>query len=123
VLDLACGSGEVTLALIGAGVKPADIDACDPYTMEAIRNRISESNAEEAVVVVGGGKKGKKGKGKGKKGAANVSSDGGFSQVGLHSWSFEDIAGGSLEDRRYTTVVCSFALHLCDLSWLRLTCE
>jgi SAM-dependent methyltransferase len=37
VLDLACGSGEVTLALRGVGA--AHVDGADPYTGEAYRRR------------------------------------------------------------------------------------
>lgn len=39
VLDLACGSGEVTLALREAGVLADDVDGCDPYTGAAYRER------------------------------------------------------------------------------------
>jgi SAM-dependent methyltransferase len=35
VLDMACGSGEVTRALVEHGVKRGAITACDPYTGEA----------------------------------------------------------------------------------------
>ena len=37
VLDLACGSGEITLMLESLGVK--DITAMDPYTVEAFKKR------------------------------------------------------------------------------------
>ena len=40
VLDLACGSGEATLALRAAGINAQDIDACDPYTAEAFQARV-----------------------------------------------------------------------------------
>lgn len=33
ILDLSCGSGEVTAALVAAGVSIDRIDACDPYTV------------------------------------------------------------------------------------------
>lgn len=33
ILDLSCGSGEVTAALVAAGVNLDRIDACDPYTV------------------------------------------------------------------------------------------
>lgn len=39
ILDLACGSGEVTLALRDAGVDDADIDGADPFTGAAYRAR------------------------------------------------------------------------------------
>lgn len=37
VLDLACGSGEITLMLESLGVK--EITAMDPYTVEAFKKR------------------------------------------------------------------------------------
>ncbi|CAK77756.1 unnamed protein product (macronuclear) [Paramecium tetraurelia] len=40
VLDLACGSGEITLILKSLGVK--NIVAIDPYTMEAFKKRTGE---------------------------------------------------------------------------------
>ena len=43
--------------------------------------------------------------------------------VPFYPWSFEDIAcGGVLEGRRWRVVVCSFAMHLCPPSYLRLLC-
>ncbi|MEQ1508688.1 MAG: class I SAM-dependent methyltransferase [Myxococcota bacterium] len=39
ILDLACGSGEVTLALRELGVAPDAIDGADPYTGAAYRAR------------------------------------------------------------------------------------
>ncbi|MDX2039675.1 MAG: class I SAM-dependent methyltransferase [Acidobacteriota bacterium] len=77
VLDLACGSGEVTLVLreFGAG----QIDGVDPFTGDAYRTRTGKP--AEAV-------------------------------------SFEQIAAGALAGRRYSLVVCSFAMHLVAESWL-----
>ena len=77
VLDLACGSGEATLALREAGARR--IDGIDPYTGAAYRGRTGQP--AEAL-------------------------------------SFEEIAAGALEGRRYSLVVCSFALHLLDDSRL-----
>lgn len=71
VLDLACGSGEVTLALLELGCD--QIDGTDPYTVEAYRARTGRQ-AEPLT--------------------------------------FEQIAEGALEGRRYSLIVCSFALHL-----------
>ena len=45
ILDLSCGSGEVTAALVAAGVPPQRIDACDPYTHEAFSNRLGHCSA------------------------------------------------------------------------------
>jgi len=77
VLDLAAGSGEVTLALrkLGAG----RIDGVDPYTADAYLARTS-SSAERLT--------------------------------------FEDVAAGALAGRRYSLIVCSFAMHLCTRSRL-----
>ena len=40
VLDLSCGSGEVTDSLLRLGVPLGRVDACDPYTGEAFARRI-----------------------------------------------------------------------------------
>lgn len=77
VLDLACGSGEMTLELrdLGAG----EIEGVDPFTGDAYRERIGRD-------------------------AAGVS--------------FEQIAAGALAGRRYSLIVCSYALHLVEPSRL-----
>jgi SAM-dependent methyltransferase len=77
VLDLACGSGEVTLMLRELGCQR--IDGIDPYTGEAYLARTGE--VAEAI-------------------------------------SFEQIAAGALGGRHYSLIVCSFAMHLIDESWL-----
>jgi 2-polyprenyl-3-methyl-5-hydroxy-6-metoxy-1,4-benzoquinol methylase len=77
VLDLACGSGEVTLVLRELGCQR--IDGIDPYTGEAYLARTGQS--AEAI-------------------------------------SFEQIAAGALDGRHYGLIVCSFAMHLIDESWL-----
>lgn len=77
VLDLACGSGEVTLALGELGARR--IDGVDPFTAEAYQARTGQP-AEAS--------------------------------------SFEQIAAGVMEGRRYSLVACSFAMHLIDESWL-----
>jgi SAM-dependent methyltransferase len=82
VLDLACGSGEVTLALRGRGA--LCIDGIDPYTGPAYLSRTGQ--VAEPV-------------------------------------RFEDIAHGALSGRTYDLVVCSFALHLIEASWLPSVCR
>lgn len=77
VLDLACGSGEVTLALRGLGA--ARVDGMDPYTGAAFAARTGQD--AEAI-------------------------------------SFESIADGALAGRRWSLIVCSFALHLLPTSRL-----
>lgn len=39
ILDVSCGSGEVTLALRNAGIARDRVDACDPFTADAYRAR------------------------------------------------------------------------------------
>jgi hypothetical protein len=77
VLDLACGSGEVTLALRDLGC--SDIDGIDPHTTEAYLARTGQR---------------------------------------AETFSFEQIAGGALDGRNYSLIVCSFGLHLIEVSWL-----
>lgn len=77
VLDLACGSGEVTLVLRELGCQ--QIDGIDPYTGEAYLARTGRAS---------------------------------------EAFSFEQIAAGALDGRHYSLIVCSFAMHLIDESWL-----
>lgn len=77
VLDLAAGSGEVTLAL--AKHHLGNITGIDPFTAAAYEKRTG--NAAE-------------------------------------QFDFAQIAAGALEGRRYSLIVCSFALHLCEPSRL-----
>jgi ubiquinone/menaquinone biosynthesis C-methylase UbiE len=81
VLDLACGSGEITVALARLGVEK--IVGCDPFTAEAYRER-----------------------------------------TGLQAelFDFTQISAGTLADRSFSLIVCSFALHLCEVSRLPLLC-
>lgn len=83
VLDLCCGSGEVTLGLLAAGLPIERITACDPYTSEAFLLRVGRA---------------------------------------CEPHSFADIANGALGDRQFSGVVCSYALHLCEPSWLAPVC-
>ncbi|KAB8140885.1 class I SAM-dependent methyltransferase [Chloroflexia bacterium SDU3-3] len=81
VLDLACGSGEATLALRELGA--AQVDGADPYTARAYQERTGQP---------------------------------------AEPLSFEDVAAGAMAGRRYTLIVCSFAMHLVAPSWLPLLC-
>ena len=76
-LDLAAGSGEVTLALRNLGA--ARVDGIDPYTASAYANRTGTP---------------------------------------AENFTFADIAAGALARRRYSLIVCSFAMHLCERSRL-----
>ena len=82
VLDLACGSGEATLALRELGADR--IDGIDPFTGVAYQARVGQP--AEAI-------------------------------------RFEDIAAGALAGRTWSTVVCSFALHLVETSRLPGVCR
>jgi SAM-dependent methyltransferase len=77
VLDLAAGSGEVTLALRALGARK--IVGIDPFTFRAYAKR-----------------------------TGNVA----------QRFTFAQIAVGGLRGRRFSLIVCSFALHLCEASRL-----
>ena len=73
VLDLACGSGEVTLVLRSLGAET--VQGIDPFTADAYWERTG-AEAERLT--------------------------------------FEDIAAGALDGRRFSLIVCSYALHLVE---------
>ena len=77
VLDLACGSGEVTLALKKLAYN--NVEGIEPYTYKAYFERTGKQ---------------------------------------AEKYFFEDIEQGILSERVYTTIVCSFALHLVEPSRL-----
>lgn len=77
VLDLACGSGEATLALLELGCPR--VEGIDPFTADAYRARTGR---------------------------------------GAERLTFEQIAAGALSGRRYSLIVCSFAMHLVERSRL-----
>jgi SAM-dependent methyltransferase len=93
VLDLACGSGEVTIALLDAklGLPKTRITACDPYTSAAFAERTKDDRTTSPGLLA-------------------------------EPWSFADIANGALGDRRFDLIVCAYALHLCEPSWLPAVC-
>lgn len=76
VLDLACGSGEITLEVQALGGRATGID---PYTGQAYLTRTGQT----ALPLT-----------------------------------FEDIALRGLGDKRFSLVVCSYAMHLVDPSWM-----
>jgi 2-polyprenyl-3-methyl-5-hydroxy-6-metoxy-1,4-benzoquinol methylase len=77
VLDLACGSGEVTLVL--RELNATTITGIDPFTQAAYLARTGQT---------------------------------------AEPHTFAQIAAGSLAERRYSLVVCSYALHLAEVSRL-----
>jgi SAM-dependent methyltransferase len=76
VLDLACGSGEVSSVILSHG---GTVTGIDPFTFEAFQKRTG---------------------------------------LEAEQWTFEDIANGVLEGRKFSLIVCSFALHLVEISRL-----
>ena len=133
ILDLSCGSGEATAALIDAGVRPDAIDAFDPYTRVAFERRFNDDDArrrvaatttpstavssgDDSCVLVDtplGGRD------------ADVEKHARSSttrRMTCEGYSFEDIARGAVADRRWRTVVCSFAMHLCARDFLPTLC-
>lgn len=82
VLDLACGSGEVTLALEKLGM--SDVDGVDPFTYAAFEERTGKV---------------------------------------AERYRFEEVAAGCLAERRYDLIVCSFAMHLLEVSRLPALCD
>ncbi len=80
VLDLACGSGEVSLKLLEFG---ATVSGIDPFTAEAYHKRTG---------------------------------------LVAEPITFEQISDGILEERQYSLIVCSFALHLAAQSKLAVLC-
>ena len=82
ILDLACGSGEITLILRQLNFQ--SINGIDPYTSAAYEKRTGNS---------------------------------------IHGkWTFEQIANGCLENEGeiYDVIICSFAAHLIEPSYLPL---
>jgi hypothetical protein len=77
VLDLAAGSGEITMMLRNR--KAAKVSGVDPFTFEAYENRTGQM---------------------------------------AERFSFEQIADGAMAGRKYSLIVCSFAMHLCEKSRL-----
>jgi len=62
LLDLACGSGEASIALRDLGCPIERIDACDPYTQAAYARRVGRP-AEAHGVRRGGGARGRPARG------------------------------------------------------------
>lgn len=82
ILDLACGSGEASIALTLMGFQ--NVSGIDPFTTNAYKYRTG---------------------------------------LKVESFTFNDIAAfGILYDRYYNAIVCSYAMHLCQLQLLKLLC-
>ena len=133
ILDLSCGSGEATAALIDAGVRPDAIDAFDPYTRVAFERRFNDDDARRRVAattrpstavssgddscvldtpLVGGRDAD----------VEKYTRSSTTRRMTCEGYSFEDIARGAVADRRWRTVVCSFAMHLCARDFLPTLC-
>lgn len=78
ILDLCCGSGEITTILESCN-KDYKITGLDPYTKKAYKKR---TNRE------------------------------------CLSYTFKDIVQGKMLEKKYDTIICSFAMHLCEESML-----
>ena len=76
ILDLCCGSGEITNILKDNNF---NIEGLDPYTAPAYK----KNTGKECLV-----------------------------------YDFKDIVQGALQNRRYDTIICSYAMHLCEESML-----
>jgi len=95
VLDLACGSGEITRALLdynagrltGKPRGPFSVLAVDPYTGAAFQQALAGCDTKGTTVV-------------------------------HRPYSFENIAAGLLSAARISTVICSYAMHLLEPSRL-----
>lgn len=77
ILDLCCGSGEITRILDSIG--NYNIEGLDPYTAPAY----AKNTDKECYI-----------------------------------YNFKDIVNGALENKKYDTIICSFAMHLCEESML-----
>ncbi len=76
VLDLACGSGEITLEVKGLGGR---VVGMDPFTGCAYSSRTGQQ---------------------------------------AESVSFQDVGTNGLGSRKFSLIVCSYAMHLVEPSWL-----
>lgn len=145
ILDLACGSGEITRALLEIGIPVESIDATDPFTQRAFEERcgfpcwsysfqdIANGTSQivlkynklflsylwwicEHVDMI--------------RGSLRVSFDLSVAYSrrrphqhhGVKLLVFISFLLGVLEDKTYDLVVCSFALHLLDESFLPTVC-
>lgn len=79
ILDLCCGSGEITNILESIEPHSFNIEGLDPYTAPAYK----KNTGKDCLV-----------------------------------YNFKDIVQGALQNRRYDTIICSYAMHLCEESML-----
>ena len=78
ILDLCCGSGEITTILESCN-KDYKITGIDPYTKAAYKKKTNKD---------------------------------------CLSYTFKDIVQGKMLDKKYDTIICSCAMHLCEESML-----
>ena len=78
ILDLCCGSGEITRILENTN-ENFTITGIDPYTKKAYKKRTNKE---------------------------------------CLSYTFKDIVQGKMLNKKYDTIICSFAMHLCEESML-----
>ena len=106
VLDLACGSGEVTLALRDGTCPTPAHPAPDSLGGGSTGGWASRASADRGATTIEGLDP--------YTGAAYQARTG----QPAEALTFEAIAGGALDGRRYSLVVCSYALHLVSPSRL-----
>jgi hypothetical protein len=94
-LDLCCGSGEVSCALLKQGYLLDQIDASDPYTHEAYEKRIRDEKKAEKPCA--------------KWNFHEISQGAIFNQHQISQSSMPH----SIAPKPYQCIICSFALHLC----------
>jgi SAM-dependent methyltransferase len=94
VLDLACGSGEVTRALLQLEWSPQEIVACDPYTWSAFEALVGHCPRRDSFADIASGS--------------------------LRD--LKDATGGTTPEPYFDHIVCAYALHLCERSRLPALC-
>ncbi|KAL4427696.1 hypothetical protein ABPG75_001785 [Micractinium tetrahymenae] len=135
VLDLACGSGEATLALQAwaSSVQPEQQPHRQQQDVQQPPPPVPEHLQKEAAPAPG-----RRQRGQSRAAGSTACPSAGLLDITAcdpytheayhrrtgstaHRWSFQDIADGCLAGRSFDLCVCSFALHLCDPSSLFIT--
>jgi hypothetical protein len=102
-LDLCCGSGEVTEALLKQGYPLDQIKASDPYTYEAYEKRIAKPCEKWNFIEISQGQ---------------ILADLSKSSLSKSLGSTPSSVVQEKATKPFQCVICSFALHLCPLDLL-----